>query len=552
MIRRGVLLALLAPLAFAAAGLAPACGAGGENGAGAEAQSPTPGGTLVLLYSQAPSTLNPIVASLASEFDLLANLFPRLTVSEFRDCALTYDPCLAQSWERSADGLSLTYRLRRDFAWHDGTPVTAQDVAFSYELYGDPRTAATRADAVRRIRLPVEAPDSWTARFHFTEPYDLHSQLAHTGLNIVPEHCLEKADRERLRGDPFGRAPVGAGPFRFERWDPGRELVLARSEKPGCRSVPLLEKVVVREIPEYTTRLLELKAGRADMMDQIYERDVEGLLETGEFTIARRGLRALEFIAWNNRHPLFADREVRRALTLAIDRERLMKTFFTAGGTTYARAAIGTVSPETCRALADDVLPLPFDPAAAREALEKAGWKDADGDGVREKEGRRFEFTLLTNSPNDRRKRIQVLVQEMLRNVGIAVELRDLADNLVNSKLQARDYEAAIWGLSAGLWIDLSDQWRSGEGHAYNFSNYANPAVDAAIDRALAAPDPESANAAWKEVQRLVYADQPYTFLYWMDRLVPVRLRFRDVGTDVLSLLSHLERWWVFPGEIRR
>jgi len=540
-------------LALLAAGIAPACSEGKGTGGGAAAQAGSPGrgGTLVLLYPQAPSTLNPIVASLASEFDLLANLFPRLTVSEFRDCALTYDACLAESWERSPDGLALTYRLRRDFVWDDGEPVTSEDVAFSYDLYADPRSAAPRADTVRRMRLPVETPDPWTARFRFTEPYELRTQLAHTGLNIVPRHRLEKADRERLRGDPFGRAPIGAGPFRLERWHPGRELVLARSETPGCRAVPFLDRVVVREIPEYTTRLLELKAGRADMMDQVYERDVEGLLETGEFSIARRGLRGVEFIAWNNRHPFFADREVRRALTLAIDRDRLMRTFFTAGGETYARSAIGTVSPETCRAHADDVVPLPFDPAAAREALERAGWRDEDGDGVREKEGARFSFTLLTNTPNDRRKRIQVLVQSMLRDVGIEAHLRDLADNLVNAKLIARDFEAAIWGLSAGLWIDLSDQWRSGEGHAYNFAEYASPAVDAAIDRALAAIDEEAANAAWKEVQRQVYADQPYTFLYWMDRLVPIHRRFRDVGTDVLSLLTRLDRWWVPPEERR-
>src|SRR5262249_11300373 len=150
-----------------------------------------------------------------------------------------------------------------------------------------------------------------------------------------------------------------------KEWKPGERIVLERNPNSKGRRVPLLDRVVVRQVPENASRVAELVAGSADMLEAIQESDVETVLETGNFRILQRGLRALEFIAWNARNPLFADREVRRALTMAIDRDLLLRNLVSAGGVCYGQPAIGTVTPLLCDAYASDVVPLPFDPQAA-------------------------------------------------------------------------------------------------------------------------------------------------------------------------------------------
>src|SRR5262249_44586510 len=136
-----------------------------------------PGDTLVVLYGQEPDSLNPVTTSgLTNSFELIDNLLPQTTWSDWKDCGLTFEPFLATSWEFSPDGLSLTYRLRKDFVWDDGVPVTAADVAFSYDLFADPDIKSARGPHVRRMaRPPAEALDDFTVRFRFTETYDLGS-----------------------------------------------------------------------------------------------------------------------------------------------------------------------------------------------------------------------------------------------------------------------------------------------------------------------------------------------------------------------------------------
>ncbi|MCI0586783.1 MAG: ABC transporter substrate-binding protein [Planctomycetes bacterium] len=505
-----------------------------------------PGDSLVILYGREPDSLSPFGSTgITSAFELIDNLLPQLTWSQFEDCRLTYEPFLATGWEFSPDGLTLTYRLRKDVVWDDGVQATATDVAFTYDLYADESISAIRSASVRRMRRPpAEALDSHTVAFRFTETYDPDSMMSHTGLNLVPKHLLEKADRKTIRGHAYGKAPVGTGPFKFAHWK-GGEVVLERNPQSKGRRVPLLDRVIVRQVPDAAAQIAAIRAGEADMLETIVESDVEAIIETGDYRILRRGMRALEYVAWNNRHPLFSDREVRRALTMAIDRPLLLESLCSAGGVVYGQPAIGTVPPILCKAYASDVVPLPFDPAAAAALLESRGWTDPDGDGVREKEGTRFSFTLITNTGSPRRRREQELVRAMLAKVGVEAVLRDLPMDEFNDRLVKRDFEAAVAGRSASLYIDPTPEWHSGADNAFNFASYANPQVDALIGEALAERDAVRAADRWKQLQRLIHEDQPFTFLFWRDLLVPVHKRFRDVRTNVLATLFMAEEWWV-------
>src|SRR5262245_11222713 len=315
-----------------------------------------PGDSLVVLYGREPDSLSPFGSTgITSAFELIDNLLPQLTWSRFEDCRLTYEPFLATGWEFSPDGLTLTYHLRKDVVWDDGVPATAADVAVSYDLLADDAVASVRKSVVSRMRRPpAEALDPHTVAFRFTEAYDRDSMMSHTGQNLVPKHLLEKADRKTIRGHAYGKAPVGTGPFKFGHWKPGEEVVLERNPQSKGRRVPLLDRVIVRQVPEPAAQIAAIRAGEADMLETIVESDVEAILETGDYRILSRGRRALEFVAWNSRLPLFSDREVRRALTMAIDRRLLLETLSSAGGVVYGQPAIGTVSPVLCKAYASD------------------------------------------------------------------------------------------------------------------------------------------------------------------------------------------------------
>lgn len=536
--------------------LAPGCGPGeaekGESAAGATAPpaaaEPVRGGTLVVAWISDADVLNPVVQQSLLAQHLGTLLFPNLTSEGFADCRLQQVPYLAESWQWSDGGRTLTFRLREGVRWEDGTPVTSADVALTTELMRDESVASPRYNNVERVAA-VETPDARTAVFRFTEPYEAQTQLSHASQDLLPRHLLAGADRQTLRGHPFGFRPLAAGPFRLERWTRNQEIVLAANPGYTLGAPPYIERVVFRVIPEYTTRLAELIRGTVDVVDNLQVEDVARLRqENPEIRIIPRGWRFLEYLGWNLRDPLFADRRARRALTMCLDRETVIAALLSGGGERYGRPAVGTITPELCRQHNDAIPPLPFDPRAGQALLAELGWEDRDGDGLLDREGLPFRFTLKTNSGNPRRERVAVLVQGQLRRVGIDVRIESVEGTTLTDQLRRKEFQAVLYGWSASLYVDPTEFWHSGEEYEYNFCSYANPEVDRLIESGVAETDPARAQATWREVQRLIYEDQPYTFLYWVNSLMGVNRRVQGVEANILSPLYGLERWWIEPG----
>jgi peptide/nickel transport system substrate-binding protein len=235
---------------------------------------------------------------------------------------------------------------------------------------------------------------------------------------------------------------------------------------------------------------------------------------------------------------------------MAIDREELIEALLTSRvtGECYGRDAIGTITPALCDWYNHDVVPLPFDVAASKALFAEAGWRDTDGDGWLDRDGRRFEFKLATNAGNKRREQATVIIQAQLQKVGVKADIDYVETTTFFEQARQRDYEAMLAGWSAALLVDPTNVWHSDapeRRYEFNFVSYSNPEVDRLIDEALEALDPAEAQAKIREMQALIHADQPYTFLYWRDDLVGVHARFRDVKIDILSLLNDLHLWWV-------
>ena len=574
-IASAALLALVSSCSGSGGGEAP----GGENVGG----DGFPRDTLVIAFQSDADSLLDVVSQSAADGEIIQNINYPILDSEF-DCEIKMKPALAKSWEWNEDGTILRMELRDDISWSDGTKVTAGDIAFTMELVADPTVASPRIAYIENIK-PEGRPqiiDDTHIEWHFTHPYDRITQAAHAAvLHPAPRHVLAEADRSTLRGHAFNTSPVITGPWKVASWDRGEKIVLEHNENftGPEEEKPRLRRIIFRILPEYATRLGDLKTGRVDMMQAILVSDADRLAKDNpEIKLYRRGWRSMDYIGWNQLdpadykakvaalkdgekidldavkpHPIFGSVEMRRALAMAIDVDKLIKDLLTSEetGEVYGRPSVGTITPELCNTHNDDIQRLPYDPSKAKAAFEAQGWTDSDGDGVLDKDGQPLAFTLMTNSGNKRRANASIIIQATLKEAGVNVTLEQLESNTFFERLRKKDYEAALSGWSAGLFVDPSVIWHSGPEYEFNFVSYRNADVDALIEQGLRTPDPAVSNPIWMEMQQKIYDDQPYAFLYWMDEIVGLHERFEGAKIDVGGAMRDLNEWSVPADKVK-
>ncbi len=388
---------LLAVALLATAVLSTGCGGEPES-------TPThpAGGTVAVGVAARPTTVLPPLATSGLDGELSAVLYLGLNYADWGGGSLHYTKghplALARDW--TIDGPRLTYRLNSSRRWSDGEPVVSRDVVFTYDLLKQldhlPMSiAAARLDS-------VVAPDDSTVVFHFDREYP--GMLYDTGVGILPEHMFGGLSEEELatvaRSGADGEGSlVVSGPFTVAAWGPGDQIELARNPESPVR--PHLDRLIFSIIPDPTTRLNALQAGELDLVQVESYREAIRLAEITDVDILRVPQRGYDYIAWNPAtHPALANREVRRALSLAVDRSVLLAAL---DMTDFAEKAYGPYG-----SIFGDLAPVPppggdFDQTAARGLLTDAGWVDDDGDGVRERDGVPLAFELSVPADNERR-----------------------------------------------------------------------------------------------------------------------------------------------------
>jgi peptide/nickel transport system substrate-binding protein len=247
-------------------------------------------------------------------------------------------------------------------------------------------------------------------------------------------------------------------------------------------------------------------------------------------------------IRWNLRRPLFADPRVRRALTMAIDREAINQVVYRG----FARPCVGPILSQMW-AFNHDLQHLPYDPATARRLLAESGWSDYDGDGMLDRDGVGFSFEILTNSENELRQDICLLVEENLERVGIQANPRFVEWGTLLALESRGDFDAIVSRWIEPTLIDLGELWHSApEGMVTdNSGGYSNPEVDRLLAEVEAATTFEDQKPLFDRIQELVVADQPYTFLAETSRLVGVRTRVRGAVFNAATPYFNLEEWYV-------
>jgi peptide/nickel transport system substrate-binding protein len=532
-------------------GLVFACGPGDDDATapGGEATAPgepVRGGTLVVGSIADLEGVNEVIIPSSRVFlNVGYQMFLRLLEEQpdFDEHPPTFAPSLAESWEWSDDHLDLTFHLRDDVVWSDGVPFTAEDVRFTWEAQTDPDVAWNDAFIKDAIE-DVEIVDPHTVVFHFSQVSPNQLLDANEGV-ILPAHAWGELpfSEWRTKADFFTENMVVSGPFKLERWVPQQEVVLVRNERYHEEGLPYLDRVVFRMIPERSNQVAQLLAGNLHVVVQLPTTDLPRVERSNEARIEPYWHRLYSHVVWNLENPLFADREVRQALTLAIDRQEIVDTLWGQ----YGRVADSFIV-QNVWAHDDSLTPWPYDPARARRMLTEAGWTDSDGDGVIDKDGLPFRFEMLTNQGNDERLNAVVMMKEQLSQVGIEVEVRSMEFNAMFDRLYDHDFEAAIsaWGMPTTLNPRFAFHSASMNG-SENFSSYVNPELDALIERFEGMADLEEAEPLLHEMQQIVHRDQPMTFLWESQRILASSERLRDLNPNLLGAFWFLDRAWLEP-----
>jgi peptide/nickel transport system substrate-binding protein len=481
--------------------------------------------------------------------ELYAVVFRRLLQEQpdFTEHPPTFQPQLAKSYEWSADHKDLTFHMREDAVWSDGVPITADDVRWTWQAQTSPDVAWDSSFMKDQIR-DVEVIDPHTVRFHFKRVYAKQMEDANEGA-ILPRHAWGKIPFAKWResADWFKRNAVFSGPFVVASWTPQQELVLQRNPRYYDKDRPYLDRVVMRIVPDPASALTQVLSGDVDFIVQVPPSQAPRVLAEPRLRLAAYWTNLWVFVAWNNQNPLFSDPEVRRALTLAIDRKTLVDTILGEYGKVASSPIISTIWAH------DKTLqPLPYDPAQARRILESKGWKDSDGDGLLDRGGKPFAFDLTSNAGNQQRNDAAVMIQAQLRKVGIQATPRVLEFNTLVSQVNSGRFDATLIGFALDTYLDLTGNFHSrkipdSEHEGANIQRYANPEVDRLIEQIAATPELTEARPALDRLQRIIDRDQPVTLLWESQRLSPVNRRVHDAQPNVQRSLFNLQDWWVEP-----
>lgn len=449
---------------------------------------------------------------------------------------------LAERWEVSEDNRTLIFHLRRDVRWHDGTPFTASDVKFTYELYIDPEIPTAYAESFRQVTR-VETPDPYTFIAHYDTPYA--PALLSWATPIHPRHLLEDADVLR---SPLARSPIGTGPYRFGEWVSGEKIVL-EANTDYFEGPPYIRRVVYRIIPDVSTQFLELQTGSLDFMGLTplqFDRQTDTLAFRRNYNKYQYLSFGYTYLGYNLRRPLFADKRMRQALAYAIDEQELIDGVLLG----YGDIATGPYKPDTW-VYNPDVRRYHYNPEKARQLLAEAGWHDS-GDGILSKEGQRLTFTIVTNQGNDLRIKTGEIIQRRFREIGVDVRLRVIEwATFLKDFINPGNFDATILGWSGGPEPDQYNIWHSSKTASgqLNFIGFKHPEVDELLEQGRRVFDQQQRKKYYDRFQEILAEEQPYTFLYVSEALPAVSRRFRGVEPAPAGIRYNFQHWFVPTAE---
>ncbi|MGH7929008.1 MAG: peptide-binding protein [Candidatus Binatia bacterium] len=541
---------------------------------GQESLKPVTGDWLLVHSLSDPEQLNPLTSSDAAASSILQYILQSLLTRDPR--TLELKPLIAAARPTiSEDKLTYTFKIRRDVHFQDGRPLTGEDVLFSIKAIKCPLVNAPFLRVYFNSVTDARLIDEFTVRFTITEPYFLNESVL-GGIDVLPRHYYDPEnllkdvsvpdlakpvdqlpDKVKKFADDFNknysRSPMGSGPYKFGSWKTGREIELLRDAnywgygKEGIDQ-PFLDRHKYRIINNMDAALVTLKSGSLDEMGLTPIQHVRGT-SSERF---RRDFEKFEYFApnysyigWNNDHPIFGDKQVRKAMTHFTNRRQMVKSILFGLGE-VVEGPIYFFRPEYDKSLPS----YPFDPQKGLELLRKAGWRDSDGDGILDKVigGRKvpFRFELKINSGNTTRKSVALILQDELRKHGIDASVREIDWTIFLGDVKAHQFDAIIlgWSMPVGE-PDEYQVWHSSQAanQGSNHISYKNARVDQILERYRREFDAQKRIELYREFQQILSDEQPYTFLFVNKSVAAVQRRIH--GVEVFPGGIRPIDWWV-------
>ena len=504
--------------------------------AAAPAQDGPPGvepgtDTLVWRYPAEPPNLNPITHRDLYGAYVLYYLNGYLLMLDKEKAQLKPELC-SEMPTISPDKLVYTLKLRKDARWHDGKPVTAHDVRFSFDMMMNEKVDAERTRSYFEDVKSVEVVDDYTVRFTYKKPY-YYTLYSFYDFPLVPKHAFANLkDPADFNTHSFNDNPIGCGPYKLEKWEKGVQVILVRNED-YFGPKPNLKKIVIKFIQDDTAAVAELKRGAIDVMTlppARWEKDLKNDKDLLKDYDKYEGYRPQYFyVGWNAGKEIFKDKRVRKAMTLLCDVKDWINTAFYG----YAQQINGPFY-FLSKQYNNDVKTLPFDPDAAKQLLEEAGWSD-NGGGVLEKDGKKFQFEFMITTQNPYAEKMATMMKEQCKKVGIIVTIRALEWGAFLEQLNEDKYECCTlaWGWD---WPenDPYQVWHSSQiaNRGSNRVKFKNEEADRLIIAMREEFDDAKRMEMAKKLHAIIYEEQPYTFLINPRRIGLYHKRLQNMRFD--------------------
>lgn len=510
------------------------------------------GGTMVVAAPSEPTTLLLPLAVTSSDREVSDLLYDRL--AEIGDDLNAvgdrgFKPVLAERWEWSKDSLSIVFHLNPRARWHDGLPVRATDVRYSLNLMKDPALGSPSAPLITNIDS-IAVRDSLTVVAYFKRHtpeqfFDLVYQVS-----ILPEHVLGNTPPAQLKTAEVARRGIGSGRFRLAKWESGKSLEIV-ADTANYRGRAKLDRIVFSLSPDYTSAVNRFFSGDADFFEQLRSDHLPRFATDTVRHAIRYPTMQYSYLALNlmdpkqpgQPHPIFGDRAVRRALTMATNRRAMLRNVFdTLGILSYGPF------PRALASVVDTTLPqIPYDTVKARALLDSAGWT-LGTDGVRYKNGQRLEFNLTVPVSSAVRNQYAVLLQDAFRRVGASAKIDKVDMGTFSARQTDRAFDAEVnsYGMDPSVNGFKQTFTTAGIGKdGANFSSYSSPAVDALIDSATTTFDPARTRAYARRAFETIIEDAPGIWLYEPPTIAGIHKRIHTTPMRADEYWAGMADWWI-------
>ncbi len=478
--------------------------------------------------SASPTRINPLLATDSASGSIAGWIFNGLLKFD-KEGNITTD--LAKSYYFE-DNSTLIFRLKKGIKWHDGVEFSADDVVFTYNWLMDKKVVTPYKSDFKYVKS-VKKLDRYTIEIKYSQPY--FKALSIWMMGLIPKHLWEN-ESEPMRSR-LNKLPVGTGPYKMKKPFGINERIILYANKDYFEHKPYIDRQIFHYIGDPSTEFMMLKSGKLDIgsLSPLQVQKQLSLQFRQKFAIYEQPSQGYTYLGFNLKRKVFANRELRYALSLAIDKDEIIKLLFFGHG----KACYGPFMPASS-VYPKDFKPTPYNPKQAKEILKKLGYTDKHP----------LEFTLITNTGNDIRTATAEIIQQQLLRIGVKMHIRTMEwQAFLNTVVFPANFDAVLLGWSLSLIPDAYSIWHS-EGikkGGFNFVGYKNSEVDRLIKIAQSTIDPIEFAKIYQKIFKLIVNDHPYIFLYIPNAITAVNKKIQGVEPSIIGVEHNFIDWKIKP-----